>query len=363
MPIPVPRDVSSLHADSEPAPYLTADLPGIGGLLKVRPEDFEVEEIPAYAPCGDGAHLFLWIEKTGISAEQLTQHLARILQISQRAIGMAGLKDRQAVTRQFVSIPADCRPRLPDIDTAEIRVLEAQLHRNKLRTGHLKGNRFTILVRDVDAAAKERAHEIQARIEATGFPNFFGDQRFGAGGETLKTGFAALRSNRNDDRAPWKGNPPRRFLRRFSLSAVQSYLFNRALTERMSDGLLHRVLPGDVMQVAVSRGPFVVDDPVREQRRFDERETVITGPIFGPKMKRPAGEPLKRELQLLEQFDLQIEDFAKAGKLALGTRRPYLIWAHDLSIEEKQDGLRFAFSLPKGVYATTLLREFMKTGD
>ncbi|MFO1096230.1 MAG: tRNA pseudouridine(13) synthase TruD, partial [Planctomycetaceae bacterium] len=130
-------------------PFLTADLPGIGGLLKQSPDDFVVEEIPAYVPSGEGEHLFLWVEKRDLSAEQLHARISRVLQISRNDVGIAGLKDRRAVTRQFVSVPAKSAARIADIDCPELRVLSATPHRNKLRTGHLRGNRFEILVRDV----------------------------------------------------------------------------------------------------------------------------------------------------------------------------------------------------------------------
>ena len=149
-----PADIPALSTDW---PLLTADLPGIGGTLKARPEDFDVEEIPAYAPSGEGEHLFLWIEKTGVSADELTRHLSRTLDISPGEMGTAGLKDKYAVTRQFVSVPRRIESLLPSLDTDGIRLLHATPHRNKLRTGHLNGNRFRVLVRDVvepDALAK-----------------------------------------------------------------------------------------------------------------------------------------------------------------------------------------------------------------
>ena len=165
-------------------PLLTADLPGITGTLKARPEDFVVEEIPAYPPCGDGEHLFLWIEKSGVSADELTRHLSRALDISPRELGIAGLKDKHAVTRQFVSVPRRMEDRLHAIDTERIRLLAATPHANKLRTGHLRGNRFQILVRDPvgwallpdqksdgqECPAYDNALAIAERLRQTGVP-------------------------------------------------------------------------------------------------------------------------------------------------------------------------------------------------
>ena len=124
-------------------PYLTADLPGVSGRLKETPEDFLVEEIPAYEPSGEGEHLFLWIEKRDVAADQLVRHLARSLEVSRDDIGVAGLKDKRGVTRQFVSVPARAADRLEAANAEEVHVLSATRHTNKLRTGHLKGNRFS----------------------------------------------------------------------------------------------------------------------------------------------------------------------------------------------------------------------------
>ena len=341
-------------------PLLTDDLPGIGGRIKQFPLDFEVEEIPAYQPSGQGEHLFLWIEKRDTAAEQLTRHLSRVLGISTRDIGVAGLKDRQAVTRQFVSVPASCEDELSAVETGDIRLLESARHENKLRTGHLQGNRFSLLVRETAGDAYQRAQLIGERISRRGFPNFYGSQRFGVENETLRMGADLLTGKRT----PGDFSRSRsRFLLRLALSAVQSDLFNRALAERMSDGLLHRVLAGDVMQVVASGGKFLVEDTRTEQRRFDERQIVTTGPMFGIKMRRPVGDVLQREIRLLEQSGFGLSDFRRFKRLVPGTRRPYLIWPAEFSISEETEGIRFRFVLPRGAYATVLLREFLKKDE
>lgn len=338
-------------------PFLTAETLGIGGRIKQHVEDFEVEEIPAYEPCGSGEHLFLWIEKRDVAAGDLARHIARVLGISQSDIGTAGLKDRWAVTRQCVSVPAKCAERIEEIETENISVSRSVRHGNKLRTGQLRGNRFSILVRDVTPDAQEKSQAIAETIRQAGFPNYFGTQRFGRGGETSQLGFELLRGEKRARDIPYK---KRKFLLRLALSAAQAELFNTALAERIRDGLLHRVLTGDVMQVVQSGGPFVVEEAVVEQRRFEQGETVITGPLFGPKMKQPAGRVQELEQRLLDQFSLSAEAFTEYRKLTAGTRRPYLIRPEDLQVEEEVDGIRFRFSLPAGGYATSLLREFMK---
>src|SRR6266404_954308 len=165
-------------------PLLTADLPGVGGKIKAIPEDFEVEEIPAYAPSGEGDFLYLWIEKRDMGAEYFQRQIARRLDIPPGEVGTAGLKDRHAVTRQMVSVPLRAEDRLAQLEGDGIRVLNVQRHENKLKPGHLHGNHFRILVRDVDPAALPQLESVLQRLREQGLPNFYGPQRFGRDGET-----------------------------------------------------------------------------------------------------------------------------------------------------------------------------------
>src|SRR6266849_1998783 len=158
----------------EPPPLLTATLPGIGGRIKSEPVDFEVEEIPAYEACGTGDHLLLWIEKRGMGAEYFQRQVARRLDIPIGEVGTAGLKDRHAITRQMVSVPGAVEARVGQLEGDGIRVVKVGRHTNKLKPGHLHGNRFRILVRDVDPAALERLPPVLERIRSEGLPNFYG---------------------------------------------------------------------------------------------------------------------------------------------------------------------------------------------
>ncbi|MBV9124581.1 MAG: tRNA pseudouridine(13) synthase TruD, partial [Planctomycetes bacterium] len=265
-------------------PLITADLPGIGGRCKDQPEDFEVEEIPAYEPSGTGDFLYLWIEKRDLGAEFFQRQLARRLAIGSQDIGMAGLKDRRAVTRQWVSVPPNVADRLDRVNGEGVRLLHWSRHGNKLRPGHLRGNRFRVLIRDVDAAAGERLPPLLQRLKQEGLPNFYGPQRFGRDGETALLGLALLRGEAEPP-AFFKGRWPVRnlFLRKLSLSAAQSGLFNHYLARRMAEGLWRKVLPGDVMAKWPFGGLFVAEDMEREQARLDARETVPAGPMFGRK--------------------------------------------------------------------------------
>lgn len=346
-----------MTANSAMLPYLTADLPGIGGTLKVIPDDFVVEEIPAYAPSGDGQHLFLWIQKRDLPHDLLLRRLAKTLEISPDDIGFAGIKDRRAVTCQYVSVPGTCAARVSDLESDELHILKAVPHGNKLRTGHLRGNRFKILVRNVVPHAAERTHPIAEILRQSGFPNYYGEQRFGHDGETLNLGLNLLTGRKSPREIPY---PKRKFLLRLALSAVQSDLFNLALAARLRDGLLHTVLEGDVLEVIESGGKFVGDDPMSEQARLNQGELAVTGPMFGMKMLCPRGIPAGRESRLLEESGLTLEHFGNYAQLLSGARRSFVVRPTELTTTPVDDGIQFEFSLPSGVYATTLLREFMK---
>jgi tRNA pseudouridine13 synthase len=348
-----------------PPPLMTADLPGIGGRIKEFPEDFEVEEIPAYEPCGTGEYLYLWVEKRGMGAEYFIRQTARRLGISPSEVGTAGMKDRHAVTRQFVSVPDVGSERLAQLDGEGIRLLRISRHGNKLKPGHLRGNRFRILIRDVCDSAGGRLPALLAQVQARGFPNYYGPQRFGRDGETVQLGLSLLRGSQSAKTSPVAGAPalraPRsRFLRRLALSAAQSALFNHYLACRLKDGLLGAVLAGDVMSKRTWGGLFVANDLPQEQARFEARETVHTGPIFGRKMFAAAASAAAREAASLADAELSAEAFFGFGKLLQGTRRPNLVYLDDLAVEQGSEGVRLTFDLPAGSYATVLLREIMK---
>lgn len=339
-------------------PYITADCPGIGGELKVRPEDFYVEEIPAYEPCGEGEFLFVTLEKRDLNTQDVVQRLAEHCGVGEWEISAAGLKDRFAVARQTVCLPARCAGELDSFFDDQIDILSTGLHRNKLKPGHLRGNSFSILVRNAVPDALARARGIRTAIEERGFPNYFGDQRFGVNGDNASAGFELL-AGRHPFRKMSLGQ--RKFLTRLSLSAAQSELFNRCLRDRIRKKLFLKVQAGDVMQVVRTGGPFVVENVTAEQARFEARETAITGPIFGPKMRSPMGQPAVREESVLTEAGLTFSNFVRHSKLTLGTRRPYRVCVPELGIKEEPSGLRFEFELPKGVYATSLMREFLKS--
>jgi tRNA pseudouridine13 synthase len=270
------------------------------------------------------------------------------------------MKDRHAVTRQMISVPAAAADRLSEIEGDGICLLKVHRHSNKIRPGHLRGNQFRILIRDVNPNSSEVLPLVAERIRNLGLPNYYGPQRFGRNGDTVQLGLALLggKGNKSSTATPVRRLSP--WLRRLALSAAQSALFNYYLGQRMADGLFRRVLDGDVMAKWPFGGIFVAEDIEREQSRLDARETVTTGPMFGRKMFQAKGEAAKRETDLFSTTGLSRDCFFRSGKLMQGTRRKNLIYVEDLCVSQVSEGIRLSFTLPAGSYATVLLREFTK---
>lgn len=332
-------------------PYATADLPGCGGALKVEPEDFQVEEIPAYEPSGQGEHLFLWIEKRGRDTPDVALELSRALGLPAREVTFAGMKDRHAVTRQLLCVPASAEDRVASVKMDGVTLLWWKRHDNRLRTGHLKGNLFRIRVRDVRDVGAARAG--LERLSRVGVPNYFGEQRFGFEDQNSEQGKKLLRGER-------LAKAPSRFLRKLFLSAYQSALFNRLLAARLEAGTWARALKGDVLRKADSGGAFVCEDPAVDQPRVDAFEVSPAGPMFGPKMLAAADEVAAAEEALLREEGLTLDDFRRGRQETEGARRAYRFRFTATEVSAEGSVVELAFPLPKGSYATVVLRELLK---
>ncbi len=340
-------------------PYITAGTPGIGGELKTKLEDFVVEEIPAYEPSGEGQHTFITIEKRDRNTLDVIQQLAALLGISRRDIGFAGLKDRWAIARQRLSVPHTPPERLRDLTFDGVRVLEAERHRNKLRRGHLRGNRFRIRLRDVHPETEERMPAIVEILGVQGVPNGYAHQRFGNARQNHLAGQALLHNDQAALEQLDVPYPRSRRHRSFYLSAYQSYLFNRYLTRRIQDGTFDTVIAGDVAKKHDTGGMFIVEDAEVEAPRAAAFDISATGPIYGYRMMEAQEEAGALEQEILEEERLSLEAFRPAR--LKGTRR-FLRWPpDDLTWEIDVHDLILEFSAPKGAYATALLREIRKT--
>lgn len=339
---------------------LTPELPGTGGRIRRRPADFRVEEVPAYAPDGRAdAHLLLTLTKVGLSTEEAAVALAEHLGVDRRELGVAGRKDRVAVTTQWVSVPASAGARLPSFEHPQISLGPAQPHGNKLRTGHLHGNRFALVVRQLrvdpaEACARARA-TFSALAAAGGLPNLYGPQRFGREGVQLERGLEAIRRGRSGRR----GN--------MVVAAGQAALFNLYVELRRERGQWRTVLAGDLLQKTGSGGMFECEDPAVDQARLDAGELVVTGPIFGARMRAPSPDTpsAKLEADVLAMVEVEPAALIKLGRKAAGTRRMVSVQPLDPQLEpapaapddDLGPGLALAFTLPAGCYATQLCRE------
>ena len=342
------------------------------GRIKSSPEDFVVEEIPAYEPSGEGTHLFLKFEKKGLTTDAAVRSITKALGIEMRDVGIAGMKDKVAVTTQWVSVPTP--PKDPSLEErakalvleageTRIRVLEAKRHANKLKTGHLRGNRFDIIVRDVDADALATILAAMDRFGTEGVPNAFGVQRFGKEGDNATRARAWLTGK---ERAP---NDPR--LRRFHFSALQSTVFNAVLEARIADGTWRLPVLGDLLKKEDTGGMFVCTDVQADRERAAKGELCPTGPMIGDKMRWPDGPVKDLEEQIAAPF-LEGVDLKRARSLGEGTRRALRLRVTACSVaevlnskgvpgadesdnREQTRSLRVQFVLPKGAYATTVL--------
>ncbi len=336
---------------------MTADLPGTGGVLRSTPEDFVVDEQPMYLPQGTGDHVFVRIEKRGMTTPHAAAAIARALGISERDIGIAGMKDRHAVTRQWLSLPPPISVESArELSVEGITVLDAARHPHKLRTGHVRANRFTIRVRGVAPDAVDRARAIMARlVEPPGALNWYGEQRFGRDGDNSARGRQLVLGEVG------RGRDRRRD--RLMISAFQSRLFNDWLQARLADGLYRRVIAGDVLH-KLGGGMFTTDDPQTDERRLTAGELAITGPMFGDRMRWPpeGTAAAERELSVLVAAGLDARSFDRVGAIASGTRRDATIVVSDPAVAAADDEtLEVGFTLPGGAYATAVMRELTKT--
>ena len=318
--------------------------------LRSVPEDFCVDEIPLYRPSGHGEHTYLHVEKRERTTEDVAHVLARYAGARVRDVGYAGRKDRVALTTQWFSVPGLDPERARELALPGVRVLDAIRHAHKLRTGHLRGNRFRIFVRDVAEQQLETAARRLERIRRIGMPNRFGAQRFGRDGGNADRGRRLLHG---------EGSRDDRRQARFLLSALQAAVFNAVLEDRQAP--LDAVEVGEVAMVCASGGCFVVEDLAREAARAAAFEISATGPIFGTRVLEPLGEAGERERRALERFDVPTGALRVPRGIRLrGARRALRVRPGSATLEPRDDGLLLRFSLPPGSYATVLIEELLE---
>lgn len=334
-------------------------------IFNPSPRDFTVEEIPLYEFSGEGEHLILKVRKKELTTWEMLDILSSHLGIKTREIGYAGLKDKHAMTIQYISIMAIYETKLDNFSHSKIKILDKVRHNNKLRVGHLKGNRFHLRFKKVLGVQKDMLDSVLKWIKANGVPNYFGHQRFGIYGDNWNEGrMIVLGEKKMRDRKS----------REFLISAYQSYLFNSWLSRRIEicrlleefseseaervlslpEGTLSqtkkqnqffKIVDGDVLMHYPYGRIFYAEKVMDEAKRFEDRDLSVTGLIPGKKAKLS-----ERNSRLIESdFDLPIAQS--------GSRRYAWVFPSDVKskyIAEKAH-YELGFFLPKGCYATNVV--------
>ncbi len=335
--------------------------------FKQSPETFVVEEVPLYPFKEEGEHLVLKVRKKNLTTWQMLQSLSEQIGVKLRDIGYAGLKDKNALTYQFISMPKKYEKSLANFSHPNIKIIESHLHTNKIRLGHLKGNKFFVRLKKVLPHNAKKIENVLAIIQKEGIPNYFGYQRFGIEGDNYLLGKEIVEKRRKERNIK---------KRKLFINAYQSHLFNLWLSKRVERSRLiesfsskelrdildlpdemiknlkaqeqfFKIYPGDIAKHYPKGKLFFVDDPLAEAKRFQSRDISPTGLL--PGAKTPRAEGLAREIE--KDFDEEIE--------LKGDRRYAWVFVEDIETNYKEDKAWFelGFFLPKGSYATILLEE------
>ncbi|WP_251359384.1 tRNA pseudouridine(13) synthase TruD [Kangiella sp. TOML190] len=332
-------------------PRVTGEPAGTA-VFRHKLSDFQVSESLRFKPSGEGAHHLLFIEKRNVNTDIVTHKLRKFAQVKPLDIGYAGKKDRFAIARQWFSVQL---PLLTEIDWQdcnddEIQVLDVIRHHKKLRIGAVKENHFRILLRDF-AGQKEVLEQKLARLQRIGFPNYFGEQRFGHNGDNLARALDLLATNKR---------LKNRNLQGLLFSSVRSFLFNHLLSQRINNNLYEQLLEGDFVQLEGSESGFVIEDLGKEQPRFDAKDLHPTLPLVGGGRAQTQAKALEFESEQLAEYQWLIEQLtsrrlnSERRAIRVFPKNVYWQWHNT---EKPQ--LELSFSLPKGAYATAFLRELM----
>jgi tRNA pseudouridine13 synthase len=376
--------------------------------------------LPLYEPSGEGEHVYAEFQKIGMTTFDAIDRIARVLHVHPRDIGYAGMKDARAITRQIFSIPGTTEQAVMGLKIPNLEPLWAARHGNKLRLGHLAGNRFAVKVRDVNPTDVVKLQPLIDILRTRGLPNYFGEQRFGRRGDNHLLGAALLRDDNDTvlrlllgspnpdiddsnsmgarksfDRGNFEhamklfprnsgmerrilhrliktGNPRTAVravdekLRRLWISALQSELFNQVVARRIAT--IDTLIDGDLAWKHENGACFTVESAATEQPRAATFEISPTGPLLGYRMTLPAGAALEIEQQVFADYQLAPEDFRVEGRLRVkGARRPLRVQPKDIElaagVDDHGSHITFAFTLPPGSFATVFLRECMKTPE
>src|SRR5450631_1643971 len=321
--------------------------------LKAHPEDFYVEEQLSFEPSDSGAHWLLRVEKRTANTRWVAAEIGRLAGVPGGDVGYAGLKDRHAVAVQWFSVPklAATAEFWLHVRTPEFKVLEARANSRKLRRGALSGNRFRIRLRQATWSREQLDLKLEA-LRAHGAPNYFGPQRFGREGYNLDRVAVWLQS---------AAAPRGRAERSFALSAARSLLFNAVLARRVESGDWSQLSPGDIASLDGTGSHFkvgAVDDDVRQ--RLASFDVHPSGPLWGRGDLPSEGQARRHETEAAEAFK-DVADLLVAENLAQ-ERRSLRCAVRDLVVEADSGTITLGFTLGRGQFATSVLREICELG-
>lgn len=320
------------------------------GKIRVQPEDFFVQESLSFEPSAEGEHLFLFVEKRESNTEWVAKELAKHYEVRAGNVAWAGLKDRNAVTRQWFSVHLPGLKEVGELPSGEqYKVLEHSFNNRKLRVGAIDNNFFRLCVRGLQGDADKLENRLQ-KIAKFGVPNYFGEQRFGRLGNNLTMAQGLLvegkRYKKNDHS--------------MALSAARSYLFNQMLDQRMQAGMFNRVQEGDVLMLDKTKSIFVAQaDELEElQQRLDLADCHTSCAMPGSGRAVATGAALSWEEEQLTPYGDWLQGLDKQRVSA--SRRAARLMPQGFSWSRPGDGeLLLEFKLPTGAYATSVLREFL----
>lgn len=327
--------------------------PVLSGLIKQQAEDFRVDEQLGFELTGEGEHLYLHIEKTGLTTHELIQQLAAAVGLHPRLIGYSGLKDKQAITRQWISLHLPGAKQMPRIeDNNQFTVLKKQWHDKKLRVGVHRSNRFTIVVRNLTGQSDNLGNIID-KIRLQGFANYFGEQRFGINQNNVEQALKHL-TNRH------KARRLSRQRKSLYISALRSEIFNAILSSRIAQGVWQQPLSGDLFILDGTHSVFDARIDSSIQSRYRELDIHCAVSLYGEGESR-----IKDLAAALEQgvFDR----YPEITKTLLHMDVKYAYRAHralarnlQIELEPETKRLHLQVELEKGVFLTTLLRHLIQ---
>ncbi|WNL13051.1 tRNA pseudouridine(13) synthase TruD [Aliarcobacter cryaerophilus] len=337
--------------------------------FKQSKDDFVVNEVPLYEFSNEGEHLILKLRKKDLATWDAIEILGNYLKCSTREFGYAGLKDKNAMTVQHISIHRKYEDALKSFNHENIKILETTYHNNKIKIGHLKGNNFFIRLKRVGLVEKQKIEEAFSKIAVFGMPNYFGFQRFGIDGENYKKGKQIVEGTLKERN---------RNLKQMFINAYQSYLFNAWLSKRIEISKLieafepkeifeklnlpldevkrakkqphpFKILTGDLLSHYPFGKIFIIDDLETESQKFFEKDRVPTGLLCGKRVKKSEGLAYGIE----KDFEVQMSED--------GARRFAFVFPENLQSNYKEDKnhMELSFYLPKGSYATELIAEIL----